>query len=83
MMEVARTSETSVNNYFTRQYIPEDKSEHDTDQLSCHKNILIISHTLVVGDANFKEMCNLYSHKICGITKCHKGPHTWILFGIT
>jgi hypothetical protein len=27
MMEAARTSETSVNNYFTRQYIPEDKSE--------------------------------------------------------
>jgi hypothetical protein len=25
MMEVARTSETSVDNYFTRQYIPEDK----------------------------------------------------------
>jgi hypothetical protein len=28
MMEAARTSETSVYNYFTRQYIPEDKSEH-------------------------------------------------------
>jgi hypothetical protein len=27
MMEVARTSETSVDNYFTRQYIPEDNSE--------------------------------------------------------
>jgi hypothetical protein len=27
MMEAARTSETSVDNYFTRQYIPEDKSE--------------------------------------------------------
>jgi hypothetical protein len=27
MMEAARTSETSVNNYFTRQYIPEDKPE--------------------------------------------------------
>jgi hypothetical protein len=27
MMEAARTSETSVNNYFTRQYIPEKKSE--------------------------------------------------------
>jgi hypothetical protein len=27
MMEAARTSETSVENYFTRQYIPEDKSE--------------------------------------------------------
>jgi hypothetical protein len=27
MMEAARTSETLVDNYFTRQYIPEDKSE--------------------------------------------------------
>jgi hypothetical protein len=27
MMEAARTSETPVYNYFTRQYIPEDKSE--------------------------------------------------------
>jgi hypothetical protein len=27
MMEAARTSETSVDNYSTRQYIPEDKSE--------------------------------------------------------
>jgi hypothetical protein len=26
-MEAARTSETSVDNYFRRQYIPEDKSE--------------------------------------------------------
>jgi hypothetical protein len=28
MMEAARTSEMSVDNYFTRQYIPEDKSEN-------------------------------------------------------
>jgi len=27
-MEAERTSETSVDNYFTRQYIPEDISEH-------------------------------------------------------
>jgi hypothetical protein len=27
MMEAVRTSETSVNNHFTRQYIPEDNSE--------------------------------------------------------
>jgi hypothetical protein len=27
MMEAARTSETAVDNYFTRQYIPEDNSE--------------------------------------------------------
>jgi len=26
MMEAVRTSETSVDNYFTRQYIPEDSS---------------------------------------------------------
>jgi hypothetical protein len=30
MMEAARTSETSVENYFTRQYIPEAKSELHT-----------------------------------------------------
>jgi hypothetical protein len=30
MMEAVRTSETSVDNYFTRQYIPEDNSEHHT-----------------------------------------------------
>jgi hypothetical protein len=28
MMEAERTSETSVDNYFTRQYISEDNSEH-------------------------------------------------------
>jgi hypothetical protein len=27
MMEAVRTSETSVDNYFTRHYIPEDNSE--------------------------------------------------------
>jgi hypothetical protein len=27
VMEAARTSETSVDNHFTRQYIPEDNSE--------------------------------------------------------
>jgi hypothetical protein len=30
MMEAARTSETLVDNYLTRQYIPEDKSELHT-----------------------------------------------------
>jgi hypothetical protein len=27
MMEAVRTSETSVDNHFTRQYIPEDNSD--------------------------------------------------------
>jgi hypothetical protein len=30
MKEAVHTSETSVDNYFTRQYIPEDNSEHHT-----------------------------------------------------
>jgi hypothetical protein len=34
MMEAARTSETSVDNYFTRQYIPEDKSKLVTGDTS-------------------------------------------------
>jgi hypothetical protein len=29
LMEAVHTSETSVDNHFTRQYIPEDNSEHD------------------------------------------------------
>jgi hypothetical protein len=29
MMEAVHTSETSVDNHFTRQYIPEDNSEHN------------------------------------------------------
>jgi hypothetical protein len=30
MMEAVRTFETSVDNHFTRQYNPEDSSEHQT-----------------------------------------------------
>jgi hypothetical protein len=30
MMEAVRTSETSVDDHFRRQYIPEDNSEHHT-----------------------------------------------------
>jgi hypothetical protein len=41
MMEAARTSETSVDNYFTQQYIPEDKSDLHTrrrENLKSHIN---------------------------------------------
>jgi hypothetical protein len=44
MMEAVRTSETSVDNHFTRQYNPEDSSEHHTrrrENLKSHKTILI------------------------------------------
>jgi hypothetical protein len=46
MMEAVRTSETSVDNHFTRQYIPEDNSEHHTrrrENLKCHKVQLNVS----------------------------------------
>jgi hypothetical protein len=40
-MEAVRTSETSVDNHFTRQYNPEDSSEHHTrrrENLKSHDN---------------------------------------------
>jgi hypothetical protein len=43
MMEAARTSETSVDKYFTRQYIPEYSSEHHTrrrENLKSHTKFL-------------------------------------------
>jgi hypothetical protein len=42
MMETVRTSETSVDNHFTRQYNPEDNSEHHTrrrENLKSHKGV--------------------------------------------
>jgi hypothetical protein len=44
MMEAVRTSETSVDNHFTRQYIPEDNSEHHTrrcENLKSHEANII------------------------------------------
>jgi hypothetical protein len=44
MMDAARTSETSVDNYFTRQYNPEDKSELHTrrrENLKSHKTHVV------------------------------------------
>jgi len=37
MMEAIRTSETSVDNHFTRQYIPEDNSEQKKRQFFSSK----------------------------------------------
>jgi hypothetical protein len=41
MMEAVRTSETSVDNHFTRQYIPEDNSEHQV--LTLHNIQMVYS----------------------------------------
>jgi thiamine phosphate synthase YjbQ (UPF0047 family) len=44
MMEAVRTSETSIDNHFTRQYIPEDNSEHHTrrrENLKSHTGVMV------------------------------------------
>jgi hypothetical protein len=44
MMEAVRNSETSVDNHFTRQYIPEDNSEHHTrrrENLKSHIEVIL------------------------------------------
>jgi hypothetical protein len=49
-MEAVRTSETSVDNYFTRQYIPEDNSEHHTrrrENLKSYMFLLIHSSEFI------------------------------------
>jgi hypothetical protein len=56
MMEAVRTSETSVDNYFTWQYIPEDNSEHHTRRRENLK-----SHILACSSINgitIKIYCN-------------------------
>jgi hypothetical protein len=55
MMEAARTSETSVDNHFTRQYNPEDSSEQNSELLivktasahSYHSAVKGLKHVLL------------------------------------
>jgi hypothetical protein len=51
MMEAARNSETSVDNYFTRQYIPEDNSElHTGRRENLKSHTYEITHWLTSSD---------------------------------
>jgi hypothetical protein len=54
MMEAARTSETSVDNYFTRQYIPEDNSELHTRRRENFK-----SHIFTFNSYNYYSLSYL------------------------
>jgi hypothetical protein len=54
MMEAVRTSETLVDNYFTRQYIPEDNSEHHTrrrENFKCHTSFALLSRRIAWTDS--------------------------------
>jgi hypothetical protein len=46
-MEAVRTSETSVDNHFTRQYNPEDSSEHHTRRRENLKSHIAIACLLL------------------------------------
>jgi hypothetical protein len=62
LMEAVRTSEMSVDNHFTRQYIPEDNSEHHTRRRENLK-----SHIL---KANLQFVLNLWKKVIATAVKC-------------
>jgi hypothetical protein len=49
MMEAVRTSETSVDNHFTRQYIQEDNSEHHTRRRDNLKSHICVLYFITVG----------------------------------
>jgi hypothetical protein len=58
-MEAVRTSETSVDNHFTRQYNPEDSSEHHTrrrENLKSHKVTVLwnVLRSLVESDRRIR-----------------------------
>jgi hypothetical protein len=76
MMEAARTSETSVDNYFTRQYIPEDKSELHTrlrENLKSHMNKTGLVKLLCRGNSSAEELAlnlNSINQLIFVMVKC-------------
>jgi hypothetical protein len=62
MVEAARTSETSVDNYFERHYIPEDKSE--LQNLCCRYGATFIAMSKLL-PVDIGESAFLYA-RICG-----------------
>jgi CCR4-NOT transcriptional regulation complex NOT5 subunit len=52
-MEAVRTSETSVDNHFTRQYIPEDNSEHHTRRRENLKSHIKKMYEIIDIDTSF------------------------------
>jgi hypothetical protein len=63
MMESVRTSETSVDNHFTRHYIPEDNSEHHTRRRENLKSHYVLYHGINSGNYSHQvaiRQCNSY-----------------------
>jgi hypothetical protein len=64
-MEAARTSETSVDNYFTRQYIPEDNSELHTRRRENLKSHKVIWEWCVYDPITIFRFSWIYSQAAC------------------
>jgi hypothetical protein len=54
-MEAVRTSETSVDNHFTRQYNPEDSSEHHTRRRENLKSHIIYHRVYILNIMPFYQ----------------------------
>jgi hypothetical protein len=73
MMEAARTSETSVDDYFTRQYIPEDNSGLHTrrrENLKSHTDKLFVSKLLL---QQFDRIIRFHNKKV-EVKQSHNTP---------
>jgi hypothetical protein len=66
-LEAVRTSETSVDNHFTWQYIPEDNSEHHTrrhENLKSHIKTILFHNDKCDRNHNHYVRFSLTSHKL-------------------
>jgi hypothetical protein len=85
-MEVVRTSETSVDNHFTRQYIPEDNSEHHTrrrENLKSHKVVRSLSKSplqMLIQILGLAILSVLYANDVPNFVKGFSISNDFILF---
>jgi hypothetical protein len=76
MLEAVRTSETLVDNHFTRQYNPEDSSERHTlrrENLKSHNtsNVIYVSFIFAYSDRLILTLCVISSGQ-SGVTPKYK-----------
>jgi hypothetical protein len=75
-MEAVRTSETSIENHFTRQYIPEDNSEHHTrrrENLKSHTSVNLYEITWL----NIPEGCIVF---IFATVMSHSSTQSYFIY---
>jgi hypothetical protein len=65
MMEAVRTSETSVDNYFTRQYIPEGNSEHHTRRRENLKSHIFMLLPVIIFKYSPQQLVPNHSQSMC------------------